>query len=164
MRGHESSLDTQFLEIAAESRNRLTGIARAYGGVHSEDLLQEILLQIWRGLPSLKQREFAATWCYRLALNTAISWKRNQASSKAFPIDTAALENTVSDRTEPPRAELIDRFLGTLGDVDRAILLMVLEDIDYAVIAQVMGLSEGAIRVRVHRIKKKLAEWEPLDS
>ncbi len=164
MRGHDSSLDTLFMEIAAESRNRLTGIARAYGGVNSEDLLQEILLQIWRALPGLKQREFAATWCYRLALNTAISWKRGQSAAKAVPIDAGVLENTTTDRPDPPRTDLIERFLATLGDVDRAILLMVLEDLDYAGIAQVMGLSEGAIRVRVHRIKKKLTEWEPLDS
>ncbi len=147
-----------------ESRRRLVGIARAYGGKNSEDLLQEILLQIWKSLPRLRERQFAATWCYRLALNTAISWRRRQASVSAVSMDRSGLESTLADRPVPTRVELLERFIDTLGEVDRAILLMLLEDVDYAGIAKVIGLSEGAIRVRVHRIKKNLTEWEPLDS
>ncbi|MSU57033.1 MAG: hypothetical protein EXS35_02430 [Pedosphaera sp.] len=68
----------KFLELVNENRNRILRVCRVYSwnSADQDDLYQEILSQIWRGLPGLKEKQFANTWLYRVAINTAISFVR----------------------------------------------------------------------------------------
>ena len=154
----------RFDSIVAESRDRLGRIARVYGASEAEDLLQEIMLQIWRSLPSFSQKSKTSTWCYRIALNTAITWKRNRTRSKRLPpknrVTTDMLESQTNFSNE---AKLLHRFLETLSEVDRAVLLMYLDDLTTAEIADSIGASCGAIRTRISRIRSRLENWETTD-
>jgi RNA polymerase sigma-70 factor (ECF subfamily) len=141
----------------------LSRIALTYGGRESDDLLQEILLQVWRGLPGFQERSSLGTWSYRIAINTAISWKRKTSRTR--------MERASSDLDQLPatvdaggEAGLLKRFLATLGEVDQTILLMHLENVEQAEIAAAVGVSAGAIRTRMSRLRQKLSTWEaPLE-
>jgi RNA polymerase sigma-70 factor (ECF subfamily) len=151
-----------FDELTRNHRRRLSGIARAYAGPQAEDLLQEILLQIWRSLPRLRELVHAGTWAYRIALNTAISWRRRARRHPQLTLD--AVKSSAAPAEGGDDVELLRRFQQTLGDVDQALLIMLMEDVSPAEMAEILGVSTGAIRVRIHRLKLKLADWEPLDS
>ena len=154
----------RFDSILDESRDRMGRIARVYGGSEAEDLLQEIMMQIWRSLPSYDQKSKISTWCYRIALNTAISWKRNKARSKRQPpknrLTTDSLESQTSFSDE---GKLLQRFLESLSEIDRAVLLMYLDDLTTREIAESMGASSGAIRTRISRVRDRLGNWEATD-
>src|SRR5258708_11704829 len=72
----------KFLELVNENRNKILRVCRVYAwnAADQDDLYQEILFQTWRGLPDLKEKQFANTWLYRVAINTAISFVRKRAS------------------------------------------------------------------------------------
>ena len=74
--------EQKFLELLNENQNRVLRICRVYAwnSADQDDLYQEILFQIWRGLPDLKEKQFANTWLYRVAINTALSFVRKRAS------------------------------------------------------------------------------------
>jgi RNA polymerase sigma-70 factor, ECF subfamily len=149
-----------FLELLAANASRWRGIARVYDRQGAADLLQEILLQIWRSLPSFRQQAALSTWCYRVALNTAMTWQRSERSRRArLPIradlDPALIPApAAAGRDSEPVRHAMDQ----LPTADKAVLLMFLDDVPYADMAEILGLSEGGLRVRVHRIKKRLAE------
>lgn len=76
-----------FLDLLKANYGRWRMIARSYAGAESEDLLQEILLQIWKSLPSYCGESAPGSWCYRVALNTAQSWRRaDQARRNRLPV------------------------------------------------------------------------------
>ena len=84
-----------FANVLAENRQRFGKIATTYAGSAAEDLLQEILLQVWRSLPNFAGKSQMSTWCYRVAINTALAWRRKQDRRKA---------EVASERAEPPTA------------------------------------------------------------
>ena len=154
------SQQAQFDAILARNRGRFAAIAHAYAGHESDDLLQEILLQVWRGLKRFEGKSSVDTWCYRVALNTALSWRRTLGRKKKhLPAEAADVGNIKGSVDAHDELALLQQFLATLSDAERAIVLMYLDDLNGKEIAEVTGLSEGAVRVRIHRVKQKLAAW-----
>lgn len=161
MKSKKSDRQSRFDEVLAENRGRLGRIALTYAGQESDDLLQEILLQIWRSLPSFEDRSTIGTWCYRIAINTAISWKRKSERNQVERVSSELDRHPAPDgRGSGHEIGLLQRFLASLGDVDQAVLLMHLDDVDHANIANALGVSDGAIRTRMSRLRQKLAEWQ----
>ena len=121
-------------------------------------MLQEILLQIWRSLPGFEDRSSIGTWCYRIAINTAITWKR-KSNRKRVEWASSELDQHPASGGKDSNSEsgLLQRFLATLNDVDQAVLLMHLENVDHAEIAKALGVTDGAIRTRMSRLRRKLA-------
>jgi RNA polymerase sigma-70 factor (ECF subfamily) len=156
---------SEFEELLGRNRGRLSAISRSYARSDADDLLQEILLQIWRGMDRFERRSSIDTWCYRVALNTAISWQKTAGRRKLrvrpgdSDVDQIAGGDDGRDGTE-----LLRQFLQTLSDTDRALTLMYLDDMSGNEMAEVTGISAGALRVRIHRIKCRLAEWKVGDT
>src|SRR5215475_9517981 len=92
----------RFLELVNENRNRILRVCRVYAwnSADQDDLYQEILFQIWRGLPALREAQFARTWLYRVALNTAMSFVRKRASrdDRVVHFEHADLTRTIESR------------------------------------------------------------------
>jgi RNA polymerase sigma-70 factor, ECF subfamily len=155
---------SQFEQLLQRNRGRLATIAKSWADPDVDDLLQEILMQIWRGLDGFQQRSSIDTWCYRVALNTAISWRRTASRRKRnLAAEAVVIEHLPGALDGHNETELLHRFLQTLSESDRALVLMYLDDLSGTEMAEMTGLSEGAVRVRIHRIKRSLAEWNAGD-
>ena len=157
-----------FNDLLRHHRGRIAAVARAYAILDEEDLYQEILMQIWRSLPKFRGDANLGTWAYRVAINTSLAWRRSAARRKNN-LPTTAATPTPADDSRPAAATdhlparpdagdpaaVLQSFLPTLGDTDRAVLLMYLNDQPRADIAAVIGVSEPTLRVRLHRIEQK---------
>ncbi|MES2571889.1 MAG: RNA polymerase sigma factor [Verrucomicrobiota bacterium] len=157
--------DRRFLELIGENRPKILKICRVYAWNHADqdDLYQEILFQIWRGLPTLKENTYASTWIYRIALNASISFVRKRTSRGAAQTTTynhVQLEEILE--TQPITASESDQLthlyeaMALLNDLEKALITLFLEDLSYEQIATVMGISESNVGVMLHRVKKKL--------
>lgn len=141
-------------------------IARAYAPEAPDDLFQELALQLWKSLARFEGTCELTTWAYRVHLNTAMSWRRSAARRRRLPISDAPPEQLVdrtteiSDATSVSLDNRLKQVVAALGETDRGVLLMLLDNISTEQIADVMGVSEGAIRVRLHRIRKRIEEGE----
>lgn len=146
--------EQRFLDLITANRARLARIARAYAGADWADLHQDMLLQVWRGLDAFQGRSSASTWLYRVALNTAMAWRRKAAPANAVVVPSEQLPDAVGEVSPRDPLRVLDDFMSQLNAVDRAILLLYLEDASYAQIAEVTGLSDGNVGVRINRLRK----------
>jgi RNA polymerase sigma-70 factor (ECF subfamily) len=155
----------KFLELVNENRNRILRVCRVYAwnSADQDDLYQEILFQVWRGLPALKEKNFANTWLYRVAINTAISFARKRASrsDRVVHFEHADLTRTIESRqeTEDNRGDRIaDLYTAIyrLNPIEKALVTLFLEDLTYEQIAEATGISANNVGVMLHRAKKKL--------
>lgn len=166
--------ERKFLELLDENRGRILRVCRAYAwnSADQDDLYQEILFQIWCGLPSLKASQFANTWLYRVAINTAISFvrKRTTLVERVVHFEHADLTRMVQsrqameDNTHDRIADLYNAIY-KLGSLEKAIVILFLEDLSYEQMAEAMGMSANHVGVMLHRAKKRLSglmmEGEP---
>jgi len=140
----------------------LRRIARFHAGSDGDedDLHQEILLQAWRSLPSFRGDAAPGTWLYRVALNTALSWRRraHRRDAVAAALDLAPDRRSAGAGHPDKEAEILADFLGTLRGPDRSVLLLYMEGLSHREIAEVTGLGESAVGVRIHRMKRAFAE------
>ena len=161
----DSKRKLAFNELLGRSRGRLMAISKSYARSDADDLLQEILLQIWRGLKNFKGDSAIDTWSYRVALNTAMTWRRARLNrQRLLPSASSVVDEIPSSDHGVRSFELLEKFMHTLSDADRAVLLVYMEDISGAEMAEIIGISEASFRVRIHRIKKKLSNWKRGDS
>jgi len=123
-------------------------------------LFQDICLQIFRSIPNFKGNASVTTWLYRIALNTAIKWstkekkhidKHDELGQKVYSIEFIANEN--DDRISWLYSEI-----QKLNEIDRSLSLLLLEGYSYREMAEIVGISESNIGVKIHRIKKQLIE------
>lgn len=148
-----------------ENRNRILRVCRVYAWnpADQDDLYQEILVQIWRALPDLKAEQFANTWLYRVAINTAISFarKRGVRAGVVF-VEHADLARTIEAR-QPVDAAPDDRLnhlyaaIHRLDPLERALVTLFLEDFTYEQMAEATGINASHVGVMLHRAKKKLS-------
>lgn len=142
-------------------------VARAYTLSHEEcqDLAQEILLQAWRSLPKFEQRASAATWFYRVALQTAMNWKRKDTPRRAtqqplMDVQFVAAEGEDSG-VQAEQRETVERLYAAIQQLpkgDAALVLLYLDELSYREMAEVLGISESNVGVKLNRAKKKLGD------
>ncbi|MCQ2234874.1 MAG: RNA polymerase sigma factor [Paludibacteraceae bacterium] len=123
-----------------------------------EELYQEILIRLWMGFGSFKGQSEERTWVYRVALNTAI----NRRKSRLRRIETVPLTLDIDpippDDFQARQVQELHDNIGRLGPMDRALVLLWLEDLSYADIGAIMGISASNVGSRLLRIKNKLIE------
>ena len=156
----------KFLELVNENRNRILRVCRVYAwnSADQDDLYKEILSQIWRGLPGLKEKQFANTWLYRVTINTAISFVRKRASRSDHVIHfehadlTRAIESrqTTEENTDDRIADLYTAIY-KLDPLEKALVTLFLEDFTYEQIGEATGINASHVGVMLHRAKKKLS-------
>jgi RNA polymerase sigma-70 factor (ECF subfamily) len=159
-------LETLFKSWLVEHGRTVVKVARAYTLTNEDfqDLAQEILLQVWRSLPQFQGRACTSTWCYRVALNTALGWHRTERRRRIRQKPALAVEDIrvsgagaaeqIADR------ETIDRLYASIRQLpktDAAIVFLYLDDLSYRQMAEVLGISENNVGVKLNRAKKALA-------
>ncbi len=137
--------------------------AFAQGDADRDDLMQEILLQLWRSLPRFQGRARESTWIYRVALNTALAWHRGENRRRATQTPSAGIEEIPGheDPAERRQAEQVAQLYAAirrLPKLDAALVLLYLDDLSYREMAEVLGISESNVGVKLNRVRKVLAE------
>lgn len=122
------------------------------------DLFQEIVLQLWKSYSSFRGESKITTWMYRIALNTAISGLRKQGR-KVKTEDLREVHLNFSDNSPDNKEENFQRLqwaITQLPEIERAMIVMALEEIPYEEIADTIGITQNNVRVRMNRIREKL--------
>ncbi len=149
-----------FSELIQKNQAIIHKITRVYENswADREDLFQEICLQLWKSYPNFREEAQFSTWMYRVALNTAISNVRKNKNSLSFETlrDTDRISDEKSDEKE--KLKLLYRAISKLNRIDKAIILLWLEEKNYEEIASIMGTSKTNVSVKLVRIKRKLEE------
>lgn len=123
------------------------------------DLFQEALVRLWQGFEGFEGRSDVRTWIYRVTLNTCISVDRKRRSRQALPLEMDI--NLFEDRDEDTlQVNLLHRRIGRLRPLDRAIVLLWLENLSYEEIGQIVGISTKNVSVRLYRIKEQLKQMK----
>lgn len=154
------TINKDFLKIINEHQNIFHKICNVYcdNKEDKEDLFQEILLQLLKSFPRFRGESKVTTWLYSVALNTALTRNRNKSKRP----ETTAFDLRLFDRQEPHNIEEQERSaqlhaaIQLLNDVEKAIVSLYMEDMSYKEIADITGISESNVGVRLNRIKDKL--------
>ena len=147
-----------FLTVIEQNKGIIYKIANSFKKDENDkkDLVQEIIFQLWRAFPSFDDRSKLSTWMYRVALNVAISSYRKEKKKNDVIVPLSESMMDFSEETESsPEAQinLLQQFINELKELDRALMLLYLEDLDASSIAEIVGISPGHVRVQIHRIK-----------
>ena len=123
-----------------------------------EDLYQEIVLQAWKAFPRFRGEAQFSTWLYRIGINTAITGlqkksRRVQTTSIDHAGDASTSDAAITQYDQWHELELA---IEQLNDVEKAIVMLYLEDISYDEMENILGISEATLRVKMNRIKQKL--------
>jgi RNA polymerase sigma factor (sigma-70 family) len=156
-----ADLSRRFEGLLREHRRIVFHVARIYAGHSDErhDLAQEICSQLWRAFPRYDATRRFSTWMYRIALNTGITHLRRATARAAHfeSLDDDALEATPDCSAAPDFERLaeLDARIAQLDPLERALILLYLEDRAYAEIAEILGVSETNVATKISRIKQR---------
>ena len=157
-------MQNEFRHIIKEHHAILYKIGRSYTIEEADfkDLYQEILIQLWKSFGKFRGDAKISTWIYRVALNTALTFRRNKnRKPKTDSIEDYNLkidsefETNLEQRNEA-KIDLLYRCINQLSKDDRAIILLHLEGKKYREIAEIIGLTQNHIGIKLMRIKKQL--------
>ncbi len=149
-----------------EHNSSVMKVARAYTltSEDSQDLAQEILLQAWRSLPKFEGRASPATWFYRVALHTAMNWKRKdnpRRSKQQSLLESQGLASKDAGGAEQAQhrdtVEQLYNAIHQLPKTDAALVLLYLDQLSYRQMAEVLGISENNVGVKLNRVKNSLS-------
>lgn len=145
-------------EYFRKNEAAIAKICRAYSNDTEEfkDLMQEVLLQLWKSKDSFGHHSKLSTWVYRVALNVCLSYIRKK---KIRTVELQQSHYETRDTGNDKREEEIDilyRALKILNNEERAIMLLYLEEKKYEEISQILGISGSHVGVKINRTKKKL--------
>lgn len=141
-------------------RGLIFKVVRAYTRNHqdSEDLFQEIALQLWQSIPGYRRDCAETTWIYRVAFFVAVRWSRREIRrrdrAEEEPVSVGVL--SPGRAPEDPRVAWLYEQIARLREADRSLILLQLEGHSYCEIGEILGLNENAVGVRLTRLKANL--------
>jgi len=154
----------KFISVIKDNQNLIYKICYSYcsNPENRKDLQQEILLQLWNSFSKFDGRVKISTWIYRIAFNTAILFYRNDCkhNDKKVTIDASIISlSNLEDCSELNEdIALLYHFIEQLGEMDKALMLLYLDDNKHKDIADILGISETNVATKISRIKKSLKE------
>jgi RNA polymerase sigma-70 factor (ECF subfamily) len=157
--------ELRFRQWLGDHTGVLLKVVRSFaeGPAEQDDLFQEVLLQVWLSLSNFRDDSKPTTWLYRVALNTALTWKRTEKKHRrkmnSVSVAELALPSLPSAEAEQ-NTRLLDRLyaaIRTLPPAKRALVVLFLDGFSYREIAEVIGITETNVGVSLNRIKKELA-------
>lgn len=157
-----ADLQQRFALLLARHRGIVLKVARGYCAQRDDrsDLIQEISIQAWRAFPSFDpQRAQFSTWLYRIALNTAISQLRSRELRRQYHSDAALdddLASVADNAEESVSLAQLNHLIHRLPALDRALLLLHLDDCSHREIGEVLGISASNAATRLHRLRQQL--------
>jgi RNA polymerase sigma-70 factor (ECF subfamily) len=155
-----SGAEKPFVDLINENQGLIHKVCMLYENDRDarNDLFQEIVLQLWRSFPTFRGEAKITTWMYRIALNTAISGLRKRGRTIKTE-DINALHLNVSDSADDTQEENFQKLqwaIRQLTEIERAMIMMALDEVPYEEIAETIGITQNNVRVRMNRIREKI--------
>lgn len=137
-------------------------VAHAFAGrTDRHDLMQELMLAVWNALPGFRGESKPSTYIYRVSHNAALTWKRTQRNYRRKVEQFAALSASEPKAASSHEREALERVYAAireLPELDRSLILLSLDGLSYREAAEIHGLSESNVGVRLNRIRARLAK------
>lgn len=150
-----------FKKLFDENSKKVFNLCYGYTGDAdtANDLMQETFIKVWQNLDKFRNQSQLSTWIYRIGVNTCLSHLRSVKRRPTEELNDHIIENITEETSEKvEQVAALYRAISQLEEHERIIITLVLDEIPYPEIAEVSGISEGNLRVRIHRIKHKLTE------
>ncbi|MFV0266194.1 MAG: RNA polymerase sigma factor [Draconibacterium sp.] len=157
-------MERDFLQIIQKNQGIIHKVCNIYCDTDDDrsDLFQEIVAQLWKSFPTFREESKVSTWMYRVALNTAITTfkkskrrpDQNLLTYENFQIVDEAYDTEIEEKIKE-----LHKAINYLTGIEKSIVLLFLEDKKYEEIAQITGITQNYVRVKMNRIKKKLKKF-----
>jgi RNA polymerase sigma-70 factor (ECF subfamily) len=154
-----------FGELLQQHRGIVFKVANSYARDAEDraDLAQEIAAQLWRAWPGYDPARTFSTWMYRIALNVAISFLRSDGHRRrhAVPLDEVVhdlADDNATDHDADGQLHVLHRFIATLEPLNRALLLLYLDERSTREMAEVLGISESNVTTKISRLKQRIRD------
>lgn len=154
-------LEKQFVEMVNEHQQIIYKVCYMYAtdDYTLDELYQETVINLWKGFARFREESKASTWIYRIAMNTCISYFRKSSSRPATVPISFDLEATLTgDESGNYYLQELYRMISKLGKMERALILLWLDERSYQEISDILGISLSNVGTRLNRIKEKLKE------
>lgn len=155
-------MEKEFVELVNNNRALIFKVCNLYCRDREvrQDLFQEVVLQLWKSFPGFRNESSGSTWIYRVALNTAISnFRKEQKKPGKKPI--SRIEFEIPDMSDPDdrkeNRNILHMAIEKLSDIEKAIIMLYLDEKTYDEISEIAGISVSNVGVRINRIKIKLS-------
>jgi len=150
-----------FIKQVTESQGIIHKVCRMYcdSDEHRKDLFQEILIQLWKSYGSFRGDSKFSTWMYRVALNVAIQDLRKSKKRQSLFTTTEKfrdISEEKTDDTDDENLKLLYTAISYLNKVEKAIMILYLENKSNEEISEIIGITQNYVRVKMNRIKVKL--------
>lgn len=159
----EKILQDEFLQLIQSHQGLLHKVCHLYenNAVDREDLFQEMILQLWKSYGSFRGEAKLSTWIYRIALNTALSSirKNKRRVPLMFPEKAPhGVPDEKKDTIQDEQLQFLYQAVARLTEIERALVMLYLDERSYDEMEEIMGISSGTLRVKMNRIKEKLRQ------
>jgi len=153
----KQKIEAEFLDMLRNYNRIIYKVASFYTDANTtlDDLYQDVVLNLWKSFPNFRKESEVSTWIYRIALNTCVSFYRNTRRRPDCVEITPDIQVHVEENEAV--AELY-ACINRLGKLERALILLWLEDRPYKEIAEIMGITATNVSTKINRIKEKLKQ------
>ena len=152
-------LEREFLDMIAAQKRVIYKVCYIYAKDQDDlnDLFQEVVLNLWKSFPNYRGDSTVTTWVYRIAMNTCITFlRRSNTRLQTIPM-TADVASLVADEEgRTGQLQELYRLINKLGKLERALILLWLEERSYQEMADILGISKANVAVKLLRTKEKL--------
>ncbi|MFC4818062.1 MULTISPECIES: RNA polymerase sigma factor [unclassified Flavobacterium] len=154
-----SSTENQFKDIYSNYSKKVHRLCLGYTGdtMQADDLLQEVFIKVWENLEKFRGESQVSTWIYRITVNTCLLHIRSNKKQTKVDFDKTNLKISDDTNEKENQIQLLYKCISELNETDRLIITLLLEEVPYEEIAAVTSISEGNLRVKIHRIKQQLS-------
>ncbi|WP_297087183.1 sigma-70 family RNA polymerase sigma factor [uncultured Draconibacterium sp.] len=154
-------MEKEFLHIIQKNQGIIHKVCNIYCDTEDDrnDLFQEIVAQLWKSYPNFRGDSKVSTWMYRVALNTAITTfkkSKRRPDQSSLTYENFQIEDEKYDTETEENIKVLHKAIQQLTGIEKSIVLLFLENKKYEEIAEITGITQNYVRVKMNRIKKKL--------
>ncbi|MBO4660454.1 MAG: sigma-70 family RNA polymerase sigma factor [Prevotella sp.] len=157
----KKQIEKEFLDMIEAQKRVIYKVCYIYAKDQEElnDLFQEVVLNLWKSFPRYRGDSKFSTWVYRVAMNTCITFLRRSSSRpQTVPMTANIAGQMVADEGTAAQLRELYRLINQLGKLERALILLWLEERSYQEMADILGISKANVAVKLNRIKGKLKQ------
>ena len=154
-------LEKEFLDMIAAQQRTVFKVCYIYAKDQDDlnDLFQEVVLNLWKSFPRYRGDSKISTWVYRIAMNTCITFlRRSNTRLQTIPLTLDVTSQLAEEESRAGQLKELYRLINQLGKLERALILLWLEERSYQEMADILGISKANVAVKLNRTKEKLKQ------